>query len=167
MTGVREATVSAGAPTRRRGRLFTKYVLYFVGLVSLVLLLNGGLDLWFSYRQAREAAVRLQSEKAEAASQRIEQFVAEIERQIGWTTHAQWAAGTVEQRRFDYVRLLRQVPAITELVQLDAAGKEQLKVSRLAMGVVGSGVDHSADMPKRSPRPMSSWKSMFSSPMSI
>jgi signal transduction histidine kinase len=71
--------------------------------------------------------------------------VAEIERQIGWTTHAQWAAGTVEQRRFDYVRLLRQVPAITELVQLDAAGKEQLKVSRLAMDVVGSGIDHSGE----------------------
>ena len=60
----------------------------------------------------------------------------------------------VEQRRFDYVRLLRQVPAITELVQLDAQGREQLKVSRLAMDVVGSGTDHSAEpaFGRRSPR---------------
>jgi hypothetical protein len=63
------------------------------------------------------------------------------------TTHAQWAAGTVEQRRFDYVQLLRQVPAITELVQLDGEGKEQLKVSRLAMDVVGGGTDY-AQNPK-------------------
>src|SRR5688572_8313399 len=130
--------IAQGAKTSHRGRLFTKYVLSFVGLVTVVLLINGALGSWFSYRQARDAAVRLQAEKAEAAAQRIEAFIVEIERQIGWTTHAQWAAGTVEQRRFDYVRLLRQVPPITELIQLDAQGKEQLKVSRLAMDVIGS-----------------------------
>src|SRR6202020_3657112 len=39
--------------------------------------------------------------------------------------------------------LLRQVPAITELAQIEASGHEQLKVSRLAIDVVGSGVDYS------------------------
>ena len=54
--------------------------------------------------------------------------------------------GHVEQRRFDGVRLLRQVPAITELSQLDATGHEQLRVSRLAMDVVpGSQIDYSKD----------------------
>src|SRR5205807_8418848 len=84
-----------------------------------------------------------QQEKAGSAARRIEQFVDEIERQLGWTTAPQWAASPLEQRRFDYVRLLRQVPAITELIQLDHAGKEQLKVSRLAMDVVGSEKDYS------------------------
>src|SRR5258707_11577211 len=37
------------------------------------------------------------------------------------------------------------VPAITELAQLDASGKERLRVSRLAMDVVGSNVDFSKD----------------------
>ena len=36
---------------------------------------------------------------------------------------------------------MRQVPAITELVQIDRQGREQLKVSRLTMDVVGSGTD--------------------------
>jgi signal transduction histidine kinase len=134
-----------GRRTAHRRGLFAKYVLSLVGLVTLVLVLNGALDVWFSYGEAKQAALRIQQEKAAAAAQRIQQFVAEIERQIGWTTHAQWAAGSVEQRRFDYVRLLRQVPAITEIVQLDAAGREQLKVSRLAMDVVGSGEDWSQD----------------------
>ena len=35
------------------------------------------------------------------------------------------------------------MPAITELAQIDATGHEQLKVSRLTMDVVGSGIDYS------------------------
>src|SRR6185369_11241676 len=57
----------------------------------------------------------------------------------------QFASLPVEQRRFDYVRLQRQVPAITALTQLDGKGHEQIVVSRLSMDVVGSDVDRSAD----------------------
>ena len=77
--------------------------------------------------------------------QTIESFVKEIERQIGWVAYAQFDALPAEQRRFDYVRLLRQVPAITELAQLDRTGHEQLHVSRLSMDVIGSGTDRSND----------------------
>src|SRR5262249_9836033 len=41
--------------------------------------------------------------------------------------------------------LLRQVPAAIELHYLDAAGREQLRVSRISRNVVGSGADFSAD----------------------
>src|SRR6266478_501155 len=126
-----------------RGRLFRKYVLLFIGLVSFVLLLNSALDFWFTYDENKAALFQIQQEKAGSAARRINEFVDEIEHQLGWTTAAQWAAGPLEQRRFDYVRLLRQVPAITELIQLDDSGKEQLKVSRLAMDVTGSGKDYS------------------------
>src|SRR5215469_9201664 len=128
-----------------RRRLFAKYAAALVGLVSLVLLINGALNIWFSYEEAKDAAVQLQREKADAAAQRIETFIAEIEHQIGWTTATQWASSPIEQRRFDYGRLLRQVPAITELTQLDDHGHEQLEVSRLKMDVVGSNADFSGD----------------------
>jgi len=128
-----------------RRRLFAKYASALVGLVSLVLLVNGLLDVWFSYDEARDAAIRLQHEKADAAAQRIGDFIAEIEKQIGWTTATQWASSPIDSRRFDYGRLQRQVPAITELIQLDGQGHEQLEVSRLKMDVVGSGADYSAD----------------------
>src|ERR1700751_2471621 len=133
----REST-GGGLPAQPRGRLFRKYVLLIVGLVSLVLLLNSALDFWFSYEENKAALFGIQQEKAGSAARGIEQFIDEIERQLGWTTAPQWAASPLEQRRFDYVRLLRQAPAITELIQLDDTGKEQLKVSRLAMDVVGS-----------------------------
>ncbi len=55
-----------------RRRLFAKYAFALVGLVSIVLLAKGLLDVWFSYGEARDAALRLQREKADAAAQRIE-----------------------------------------------------------------------------------------------
>ena len=128
----------------KRG-LFLKYVVLFVGLVTGVLVINAALDLYFVYQDNRRASIEVQKEKAEAAAQRIESFVRNIENQIGWVAQAQWAALPVEQRRFDDVRLLRQVPAITELVQLDRQGREQLRVSRLSMDVVGAGTDRSAE----------------------
>ena len=128
----------------RRG-LFFKYVVLFVGLVSGVLAINAALDLYFVYQDNKRAAIEVQHEKAEAAAQRLELFVREIERQIGWVAQAQWSALPVDARYFDYARLLRQVPAITELAQLDRRGREQLRVSRLNMNVVGSDADRSAE----------------------
>jgi signal transduction histidine kinase len=128
----------------KRG-LFLKYVVLFVGLVTGVLVINAALDLYFVYQDNRRASIEVQKEKAEAASQRIESFVRNIENQIGWVTQAQWSGLPLDQRRFDYVRLLRQVPAITELVQLDRQGREQLRVSRLSMDVLGAGTDRSQE----------------------
>src|SRR5215472_5158197 len=131
----------AVAPPRLRGRLFLKYVALFVAVVCLALLANGMFEVWFSYQEHRSSLVRIQREQAEAAAAKLEQFVKEIESQVGWTTQLPWSAGTIEQRRFDALRLLRQVPAVTELALLDSSGHEQLRVSRLAMDVVGSNLD--------------------------
>jgi GAF domain-containing protein/anti-sigma regulatory factor (Ser/Thr protein kinase) len=139
------AAVASTAKVGPRRRLFAKYAAALVGLVGLVLLVNGLLNVWFSYHEARDAAIRLQHEKADAAAQRIDDYITEIEKQIGWTTATQWASSPIDQRRFDYGRLQRQVPAITELIQLDGQGHEQLKVSRLAMDVQDSRADYSAD----------------------
>ena len=101
--------------------------------------------MFFYYQEHKASLIRIQREQAEAAAAKIGQFIKEIESQLGWTTQLPWSAGSIEQRRFDALRLLRQVPAITELAQIDAGGKERLRVSRLAMDVVGSGTDFSND----------------------
>ena len=109
----------APAASRRVG-LSRKFTLAFTGLVAFVLLSNGAVNLWLSYTQGKATAVRLQQEKAEAAAERISQFVADIEQQVGWTTRAEWAHVPLEQRRYDFIRLMRQAPAIAELMQLDS-----------------------------------------------
>src|SRR6516164_9306417 len=113
------------------GPLFRKYVALFLAVVFIVLLTNVLFEVGFSYQEQKDSLIRIQREQAEAAAAKIGQFIKEIESQVGWTTQLPWSTGTLDQRRFDGLRLLRQVPAITELAQLDPSGKEQLRVSRL------------------------------------
>ncbi len=128
-------------------RLFGKYVLVVASLVGVALLASGVVEIYFSYQENKAALVAIQREKAAGAATRIETYVKEIERQIGWTTQPQLVApeAALEQRRLDYLRLLRQVDAITELAHIDASGREQLRVSRLQMDVRGSQLDLSRD----------------------
>lgn len=128
-----------------RGRLFRKYVLLFAVIVSAALTANGLLDIWFSYREQKALLIRIQQEQADAAAAKIGQFVKEIEGQMGWTTQLAWTTGNVEQRRLEALRLLRQVPAITEVSLLDPSGREQIKVSRLAMDIVATQTDRSRE----------------------
>jgi signal transduction histidine kinase len=135
----------ATASSRVRGRLFRKYVALFVAVVCLALITNGAFEIWFSYQDHKASLIRIQREQAQAAAGKIGAFITEIEGQVGWTTQLPWSAGTLDQHRFDAQRLLRQVPAITELAQVDASGHEQLRVSRLAMDVLASGLDVSRE----------------------
>src|SRR5262245_12475983 len=146
---------SEGEP---RGRLFRKYVVLFVSLVSGALLASGLLEIYFSFQENKAALGNLQREKALAAAARIEQFIKEIERQVGWASQPQIGVrATLEQRRFDYLRLLRQVPAVTEISLLDSKGREQLNVSRLAMDRIGGGLDFSPEPKFREARPGTTW----------
>ena len=95
--------------------------------------------------RVRALLLRILSLEAEGGATTIGQFLKELESQIGWTTQVPWSVGTIEQRRFDALRSLRQVPAITEIDMLDATGKEQLRISRLAADEVGRNTDFSKD----------------------
>ncbi len=135
------------AASQPRGRLFRKYAVLFATLVGGVLLASSLIEIYFSYQENKTTLVRLEREKAVAAATTIEQFVKGIERQLRWSTQylAESPAEALEQWELDYLRLLRNVPAIAEISHLDAAGKEQLKVSRLAMDVIGSQEDFSRE----------------------
>src|SRR5215813_12114161 len=126
---------------KMRGRLFTKYVALFVAVVCVALMTNALLEIWFFYQEHKTSLIRIQREQAEAASGKIGQFVKEIEAQLGWTTQLPWIGATLAQRRIDAMRLLRQVPAITDLAQVDPSGIERLRVSRLETDVIDSHND--------------------------
>jgi signal transduction histidine kinase len=130
-----------------RRSLFAKYLALMVGLISFALVASGLVSLYFAYKENQAQLIALQQEKASAAATRIEQYVRNIEQQLGWTTLLQGAVAenTNELRRFEYLKLLRQVPAITEVAWIDNSGREQLKVSRLAMDVAGADADYSGD----------------------
>ena len=134
-------------PFRRAWRLplAAKPAAALIGLVALVLLVNGGIEAWLGYDQAKRAALEVQSEKAGAAAVQVEAFLSDIETQLGWTAGAEWGYGKPEQQRYDFIRLLRETPAITALAYIDGHGKQQLAVSRLEPDSIASGKDFSND----------------------
>jgi signal transduction histidine kinase len=132
---------------RPRAGLFLKYFAFIGLLVSAGLVASGAINLYFSYQETRASLVSLQREKALTAAVRIEQFLRDIESQLGWTSLPMVTPNQepMESRRLDFLKVLRQLPAVTEVTHLDAKGREQLMVSRLAMDRTGAGTDFSSD----------------------
>ena len=130
-----------------RRRLLAKYATLIIAVVAGVLVVSGAVGLYFSYRETKAQLVALQFEKAQGAATRIEQYVLDIEHQMSWTALPRVDSGgdALEQRRIEYLKLLRQAPAITEVAWIDSAGREQLRVSRLAMDSIGAGTDLAND----------------------
>ncbi len=135
----------AARPGILRGRLFRKYLLLIISLVSVALLASGGIGLYFSYQEHRAALASLQHEKAIAASSRIEQYIRQVSQQLAYASLPQIDAADVELRRIEFLKLLRQAPEVTDISQLDATGKEQIAVSRLGMDIVSSVKDRAQD----------------------
>jgi signal transduction histidine kinase/CheY-like chemotaxis protein len=154
-----------------RGSLFWKYLIVFVLLVGGVLTASSLVEFYFSYEEVKREIVDLEREKATAAASRIEQFVRSIENQARGTLTPNTAdsvevstgrgAGSLggsigsaiaEERVIQFVRLLRNVPAIAEIQHLDSAGRERLLISRVGPDRTESGEDYSKDPEFRSAR---------------
>ncbi len=127
------------------GRLFRKYVLWTMALVCGALLASGAISIYFSYQENKSALSLVQHEKAVGAAARIEQFIRQIEQQLSFAALPQLGAAGGDERRIEFLKLIRQVPAVTDIAQIDSAGREQLLASRLAMDVVGSQRDRSQE----------------------
>jgi signal transduction histidine kinase len=150
MIASRAPGASAAAPVpdvddTHRGRLFRKYLLLIMSLVGTALLASGGIGLYFSYQETQAALASLQAEKAVAAAARIEQYMRQVTQQLSFAALPQLDAADTELRRVEFLKVLRQVPELTDIAWLDAEGKERNAVSRLGMDVTGSGRDRSGE----------------------
>jgi signal transduction histidine kinase/HAMP domain-containing protein len=117
----------------RRRSLYRKYAFYFVVLVTGSLFISGLVGFYFTYHEKKQAILELQSEKASGAASRIEAYIQQVHRQIGWLRFPQTRRASLDQRRIEYLYLLYHVPAIVSLTLVDNTGREHLRVSRLNM----------------------------------
>ena len=118
-----------------------------IGRRDFITFLGGAVITWLAARalrndQIRALQLRVLRLQAENASSTIEQFIKGVESQVGWNTRLPWST---DQRKFDGLRTLLQVPAITELSQLDSDGKERLRQSKHGMDVPNSPIDLSRE----------------------
>ena len=139
------------------GRLFRRYFALILALVSGALLVSSAIGVYFSYEENKSALASLQREKAVAAAARIESFISQIERQLAYAALPQLGGPSSEQRRIEFFKLQRLVPAVTDVSLIDARGRERLFVSILAMNVVDSGKDRSQEPAFLHARPGKTW----------
>lgn len=126
------------------GRLFRKYLYAIVALAFAALAINTGFDVWFSYREQKQLLAATQREQAASAAIQIGQFIGQIENQIRWLARLPPELSTNEDERLNAIRLLRLSPPIAEIAEIDAQGREQVRVSRRVADRVGSNADLSA-----------------------
>jgi signal transduction histidine kinase/ActR/RegA family two-component response regulator len=138
------ADSDATAPPPRRS-LLRKYTAAFLAVVGIPLLVYTIVSVWYAAEEHRSTLVEVQRANAETAAFRITQFIKEIEGQLRWGTHLSWSEAGAEQRRIDALRLLRQVPAITDLAMLDGDGRERVFVSRVSINRLDARTDRSRD----------------------
>jgi class 3 adenylate cyclase len=133
--------------TRPRGRssLFRKYFLALFAAVAVPLVIAGGSEAWFGYRDQRARLNDLLDAEARLAAVKIEDFIEGIREQLGWTVQLAWSEDTDDRRRLDALRLLRLAPAVVNLSLVDAAGKERIFVSRIGLNRLEGGEDLSAN----------------------
>jgi len=65
-------------PSAKTGRLFRKYVLFFAGVVLLALLSSAAIQYQFFVRDFTGFSVRLQREQAQAAADKVDDFIKDI-----------------------------------------------------------------------------------------
>jgi len=137
--------VAQSNPPRRRGELARKYAVFVGVAICLALGLNTAITTFFAFSDQRALLVRVQQEQARAAAQKIGAFVTEIMDHLDWASQSGATSNSPEERRLDGLRLMRQVPAVLELRQIDPAGREQLFLSRYARDRADGGTDWSTD----------------------
>ena len=93
----------------RRSPLRRKYAFYFVAFVTVALIASGAVSVYFTYQETKAALLELQREKATAAAGRIEAYVQEIDHQLGWMRLPNIDSLTLDQRRIEYLKLLRSL----------------------------------------------------------
>ena len=133
--------------TARRPRrpLFQKYFIVLFVAVVVPLLANGASEAWFGYRDQKVMlSQRLRAEAGSAAG-KIEGFLDDTTDQLQWTVQLPWREGSDERHRFDVLRLMRQLPAVVEVMLVDGNGVERLHVSRVDPDNVDSGIDRTND----------------------
>jgi hypothetical protein len=120
-----------------------------IGIAGIGGVAIGGAAAWTYAARARGGVRALMSRilhmQAENAAHKISQFIQEIESQVGWTLQLPLTDATLDQHRFDGMRLLHQSAAITDVVKIDSTGKERLRLNRGQATLIPNDQDYSQD----------------------
>jgi signal transduction histidine kinase len=124
----------------RQGKLLRKYAIVFGALVGGSLIAGSLLQLYFSYQESERVLLQIERVEASRAALRISQFVDGMKAQLVAIRLTQGLSEIpLDQRRTEFRLLQKRAPEISEVSFIDKSGKEQLRVSLLALDQIGFG----------------------------
>ena len=114
-------------------RLFRRYFVVMALGTCGILLPVVVIEMILSYAEGIRTIERVQSIRADAAASHVDEQLSTIVSQVRETAALPWGpAGLGEaERRAEFQRLLKRVPAIRSLMRYDLRGRETLHVSRV------------------------------------
>jgi len=113
--------------------LYRKYVLTISLLVVVALVISGGLDVFFTYKDKLNSISELEREEAFLAASSIDFFIGDVQRQLEQAALVQYdddESGTTA-RRDDYMALVNRVVAVTELGYWKPLGREPVVIAQV------------------------------------
>jgi signal transduction histidine kinase len=145
----------------RSHSLFRRYAAVLMLLVGGALVIQGLFEMAFAYRESLQAAAQVQRAEVRAAAGRIEQYLDAIERQVEQVSSLPWDSGLLQlpERRDEYHRAMKLAPAIAEVRNVGADGRERLRVSRSELDEIGTGRDVSRTPEFQRAREKGAWYS--------
>ncbi|NQW22235.1 MAG: PAS domain S-box protein [SAR202 cluster bacterium] len=120
--------------------LFRKYVFIISSLVVGALLISGGSDIYFTYKDKLNSISDIERGKASIAASNIDFFIGDVQRQLKRAAQVEYEVGDsgIAAREEDYLALINRVPAITELGYWDTVGHEQLMMAQFGRDAFSS-----------------------------
>jgi signal transduction histidine kinase len=130
----------------RRGRIVRRYFLVFVTLVGGSLIAGILLEMGFRFQETRQSLELAHRQMAELAALRIRNYIDGVAQAVRLAAEPRNVVqGKIADNYVADLRdLLRNVPAIRDVIALNADGREQLRVSRIGRSVPDPGADHSS-----------------------
>lgn len=116
--------------------LFGKYALTIVSLVVFVLMVNGVIEAYIIYSETTTRLARAQQDAVLTIAGRTRDLLSDLDRNASFVTRA--SSMSIQDHRQDYLALLQQCAAISELTFVDGEGHPKLKVGRDRI-VLGNG----------------------------
>ena len=147
MAEARNLNSSAAQGSVRRGRIVRRYFLVFATLVGGSLIAGILFEMGFRYQEARQSLELEHRQMAELAALRIGNYIEGIAQAVRLAAQPR----NVVQNKVadDYIAdlrdLLKNVPAIRDVVAIDMTGHEKVRVSRIGRSTPIAGANHTAD----------------------
>ena len=115
-----------------------RYFWFLAGFVTILLVVISAPEVYYAYGENKAQIAALQLAEARLVGNRISNFLERQEQQLLEVDALPWESGvlTEQDRVYEYERLMKMVPAITNIEHVDTAGKRAIRVSRVNISEV-------------------------------